>query len=219
MFKTVMAWPTASARPAALAALLVLALGMALAFPALGASVGGEAIPEASAAAAVPGPTAPPSAAAAVSGSAAPPSAPAVVSGSAAPPSATDAVPARPHRHPPAAHLTAAQRIDAHVRRLARGLDLDAGQQEKLRQILVDQHRQMLLLHGGNAAASGDVAGTTLAIYDQTKTRIRAILNDEQKKKYIVDVPREDLAPAQADLQHWMDLQEARRRQDSEVAK
>jgi hypothetical protein len=118
----------------------------------------------------------------------------------------------RPGRHGPARHLTVAQSIEESVRRLTRGLDLDPGQQARLRQILVDQRRQVLQLRSSSAP---DVAGTTLAIYGQTKARIRAMLNDEQRSKYSADVPRDTLAPAQADLQHWMKMQESKRQQDS----
>jgi len=119
-----------------------------------------------------------------------------------------------PHRHGPARHLTVAQSIDESVRRLTRALDLDSLQQTRLRQILLDQHRQVLQLRSGNAAGPVDVTGTTMAIYEQTKARIRAMLNDDQKKKYPADVPRDSLAPAQADLQHWMQLQDSKRKQD-----
>jgi pyruvate/2-oxoglutarate dehydrogenase complex dihydrolipoamide acyltransferase (E2) component len=118
-----------------------------------------------------------------------------------------------PRRHGPARRLTVAQSIDESVRRLTRALDLDPAQQERLRNILLDQHRQIMKLRGSGTAASGDVTGQTLAVYDRTKTRIRAMLNDEQKKKYMVDVPHDGLAPAQADLKHWMHIQEAKRRQ------
>ena len=128
-------------------------------------------------------------------------------------PTGPDAVATRAYRHAPARRLTVAQSIDESVRRLTRDLDLDPGQQARLRQILVDQHRQVLQLRSGNAPASVDVTGTTLAIYDQSKTRIRAMLNDEQRKKYSADVPRDTLAPAQADLQHWMQIQETKRKQ------
>ena len=106
--------------------------------------------------------------------------------------------------------MTVAQKIDENVRRLTRGLDLDAGQQQKLRQILLDQHRQIMALRQGNPAAQGDVAGTTMAIYDQSKARIRAMLTEEQRQKYSAEVPRSELAPAQADLQHWLDLQQGK---------
>jgi len=68
-------------------------------------------------------------------------------------PPAPDADSPKPSHHRPVKRLTAAQRIDENVRRLTRGLELDPGQQEKLRAILVDQHRRILDLRSGNAAA------------------------------------------------------------------
>lgn len=127
---------------------------------------------------------------------------------------APDAATPRTGHHRPARHLTVAQSIDESVRRLTRGLELDSGQQEALRQILADQHRRIMKLRSANSPAPAEVTGMTMAIYDQSKGRIRAMLNDEQKKKYSADVPRDDLAPAQADLKHWMGLQESKRRQD-----
>lgn len=121
----------------------------------------------------------------------------------------------RVSHHRPLRRLTAAQSIDQSVRRLSRGLNLNLGQQVRLRQILVDQQRATMQLRSRGAGVSGDLTGAMLAIYDQTKTRIRAMLDDEQKKKYSADVPREQTAPAQADLQHWLELQESRRAQDS----
>ena len=126
---------------------------------------------------------------------------------------APDAPAPRAGHHLPARRLTVAQSIEESVSRLTRGLDLDASQQENLRQILVDQHRRLMKLRSANSGAPADVTSTMLAIYGQTKARIRAMLNDEQKKKYSVDVPRDDLGPAQADLKHWMDLQDAKRTQ------
>ena len=128
-------------------------------------------------------------------------------------PPAVDAGHPTARRHPPAPRRTVAQSIDERVRRLTRGLELDPDQQEKLRQILMDQHRAVMALRSGNAGVPVDVAGTSLAIYDQTRVRIRAMLNDEQKQKYSAEVPRGELAPAQADLLHWMDLQDEKRRQ------
>jgi hypothetical protein len=120
-------------------------------------------------------------------------------------------------RKPPVRRLTVAQRIDENVRRLTRGLSLDVAQQQTLRQILADQHQQIMALRNGNAGAPGDVAGSAMAVYDQTRARIRAMLTEEQQQKYSVDVPRSELAPAKADLQHWIDLQESgQRRAQSE---
>lgn len=135
---------------------------------------------------------------------------PEVVSVAAAP----DGAAPRVHRHGPVRHLTVAQSIDESVHRLARGLDLNAAQQVRLRQILVDQHRLTMQLRSGGSAVSGNLTGTMLAIYDQTRARIRSMLDAEQLKKYPAAVPRDQTAPAQADLQHWMHLQESARKQD-----
>jgi hypothetical protein len=118
----------------------------------------------------------------------------------------------------PVRRMTVAQSIDESVRRLARGLDLDLDQQVRLRQILVDQHQQMMQLRIRGPGASGDITGPMLAIYDQSRTRIRSMLNEDQLKKYPAAVPHDQTAPAQADLQHWMQLQESKRRQDGGVS-
>lgn len=129
-------------------------------------------------------------------------------------PAPPDGAAPKVYRHGPVRHLTMAQSIDESVRRLTRGLDLDPGQQVRLRQILVEQHQQMMQLRSRGAGVSGDVTVATLAIYDQARARIRAVLNEEQLKKYPAAVPLEQTAPAQADLQHWMQIQESKRKQD-----
>ena len=130
---------------------------------------------------------------------------------------APDPVTPRFNHHHAVRRFSVAQSIDESVRRLARGLDLDAGQQTRLREILVNQHRQVMLLRNGAAAASGDVTGATMAIYDQTRARIRAMLNDEQLKKYPAALPRDQTAPAQADLQKWLQMQDSKRTQNDGV--
>lgn len=103
--------------------------------------------------------------------------------------------------------------IDETVSRLTRGLQLDEAQQKKLREILWDEQKQVWHLRQ-NPGAGVDWASATATIIGQTKTRIRAILNDEQKQKYVTDVPRDETAPAKADVEHWMKLQESQRLQD-----
>jgi hypothetical protein len=105
------------------------------------------------------------------------------------------------------------QGIDESVRRLTRALDLDPEQQARLRQILVDQQRQAQGLRNERSQPGADQAGLTLAVLERTKERIRAMLNEEQRKKYSADVPREMTAPANADLQHWMQMQESKKMQ------
>jgi hypothetical protein len=127
---------------------------------------------------------------------------------------AADAATPRVSHHHPARRLTVVQSIDESVHRLARGLDLDAGQQDRVREILVDQHLQMMRLRSGGATASDNMAGAMLSIYDQTRVRIRAILTDEQLQKYPAAVPRDQTAAGQADLQKWLKMQENKRKQD-----
>ena len=119
------------------------------------------------------------------------------------------------HRPP---HRTPAQVIDANVRRLAQALKLDQEQQAKLREILVDQYAQLTKLRTESAPGT-DRAGTMRAIVDRTRERIRGMLNDEQKKQYATDVPREVTAATRADLEHWLDVRDAQRRDDTEESK
>lgn len=122
-----------------------------------------------------------------------------------------DAAPVRVPR--PHVRRAPGQGIDETVHRLAKGLGLDEGQQKKLREILTDEQQQVWRLRR-NPGAGVDWAGASATIISQTKSRIRAMLNDEQRQKYETDVPRDQTAPAQADLQHWMQLQESKRQQD-----
>jgi hypothetical protein len=133
-------------------------------------------------------------------------------------PDAPDPVSPSARVHRPQVRHAPGHGIDETVRRLTRGLDLDPAQQAKLREILWDEQRQARKLRA-NSGAGVDWPSATATIVDQTKARIRVMLNDEQKKKYSMDVPREGLAPAQADLQHWMQLQESKRLQDNEISK
>jgi hypothetical protein len=101
---------------------------------------------------------------------------------------------------------------------MSRGLDLNAEQQVKLREILADEY-QRARKQSQNSEPGADRVAATMAIVDATKARIRALLSKEQEAKYETDVPREMTAPAQADLQHWMQVQESNRRQDEGAAK
>jgi hypothetical protein len=121
----------------------------------------------------------------------------------------------RSHRPP---HSTPAKVIDANVRRLAQGLKLDQEQQAKLREILVDQYAQLMKLRTESAPGT-DRAGAMRAIVDRTREKIREMLNDEQKEQYSTQVPREVTAATRADLEHWLDVRDAQRREDTEESK
>lgn len=77
-----------------------------------------------------------------------------------------------------------ASSLDVRVRRLARALDLSPPQQEQLRSILLKQEDQVRQAWADNSVPSSYRVLATRVISDQTADRIRAILNDEQKKKY-----------------------------------
>jgi hypothetical protein len=89
---------------------------------------------------------------------------------------------------------------------LARSLDLDASQQARLRELLESQRQQLRQLWADPGVSGTDRVGPTLAIFDRTRDQIRAMLTDEQKKKYPAAAPRELTAPAQADPEHWLRL-------------
>jgi len=129
------------------------------------------------------------------------------------PPPAVPDTAGAPERSPrPHVRRAPGRGVDETVRLLTRGLNLDASQQVRLRQILWDEQMQARDLRQ-NPGAGVDWVSATATIVDQTRTRIRAMLNDEQKQKYASDVPRDLTAPAQADLQHWLALQDSRRLQ------
>jgi hypothetical protein len=92
------------------------------------------------------------------------------------------------------------------VRRLTRILELDAGQQVRLREILDNQRRQIRKVWADTAGYGSDRVTPTRAVLERTREEIRAMLNEEQRKKYPAAIPQEGLAPARADVEHWIDL-------------
>jgi hypothetical protein len=121
---------------------------------------------------------------------------------------------ARSRSHRPQ-HRSPAQVTDANVHLLAQALKLDQEQQVKLREILVDQYAQLMKLRTESVPGT-DRAGAMRAIVDRTRERIRQMLNDEQKKQYVTEVPREVTAATRADLEHWLDVRDAQRKEDRE---
>ncbi len=104
-------------------------------------------------------------------------------------------------------HRTLAEAIDANVQRLSRGLNLDTSQQDKLRQILWDQHRELRARLVEKPQPGVDRAALTAAIIEHTKEQIRAMLDDEQRSRYSAQVPHGLTAASRADLEHWVEVQ------------
>jgi hypothetical protein len=112
---------------------------------------------------------------------------------------------ARIPRHP-SQRLTPEQALDERVLRLTRALELDEAQQARLREVLTNERRQIMKLRTDNPHPQADRVGPALAILDHTREEIRAMLNEEQKKKYPAPVPRSATTAASADVDYWMRL-------------
>ena len=74
--------------------------------------------------------------------------------------------------------------LDDRVRTLAQSLDLDAEQQSELRKVLQSQREEIMRVWSDTSVPAPYRVSATLAISDRTADQIRALLNDEQKKKY-----------------------------------
>jgi len=92
------------------------------------------------------------------------------------------------------------------VKLLTKGLDLDPVQQTRLRAILESERRQIRALWMDSTNPAGDRVAPTLAILDRSREQIRGMLNEEQKAKYGAALPRNEVAPAHADVDFWMRL-------------
>jgi len=107
------------------------------------------------------------------------------------------------HRATPAP--AARSGIDGRVQLLTKELDLDARQQVEVRKILVQQRAEVLQAWSDESLpAQMRVAGTR-AIGNRTAERIRAILNDAQREKYIKPKPSlPDQAQPAGNLESWI---------------
>lgn len=119
-------------------------------------------------------------------------------------PEAQRAQRSRSPRHGP--HRLSTGGLDVTIQSMTRALDLDAAQQARLREILLEEHRQILQARSEHSGPGADRVGPVLAILDRTRDQIRAMLHEDQKIKYQASVPRDQLAPANADVEHWLSL-------------
>jgi periplasmic protein CpxP/Spy len=74
--------------------------------------------------------------------------------------------------------------VDERVQRLTQQLNLSADQQTQVRSILQSQQEQMGELRQQEAGPSPDRRQKMMAIHEATTSKIRALLNDKQQKKY-----------------------------------
>ncbi len=95
--------------------------------------------------------------------------------------------------------------LDKRVALLTKELKLDASQQVRVKKILQDQQVQISRLWSDTAMAPALRINATQTIGDHTADQIRALLNEEQRKKYIQQHKREAKVGAPgADVQTWM---------------
>ena len=96
--------------------------------------------------------------------------------------------------------------LDDRVKLLAAELNLDAAQQTGVRRALIDEREQTLRVWSDTAVPAPIRIKATQGVADRTAARIRALLNEQQREKYIKPRPGE-LAPARTsgELQTWID--------------
>jgi hypothetical protein len=116
---------------------------------------------------------------------------------------ATPAAPAAP-AHP--THTTHHRpTLDDHVKALATALNLNESQQAAVKKILEQRQLETLRIRQDPSIEGSDRIGRLRALQDQTVQRIRAVLNDEQKKKYDpLAMRNREPAPDQKSVEDWL---------------
>jgi Spy/CpxP family protein refolding chaperone len=105
----------------------------------------------------------------------------------------------------PVAHRASRSPVVSRVALMARELDLDARQQAQVKAILEDQRAEVTRIWSDPSVSSAVRIAATQAIGDKTADRIRAALNDEQRKKYIKPRPHDaGVGAPGSDVQKWM---------------
>jgi hypothetical protein len=95
--------------------------------------------------------------------------------------------------------------LDRRVMLLARELGLDAAQQAQVKKVLQGQREQVARVWNDKSIPAARRVSATQAIGDRTADRIRALLNDEQRKKYIQPRKRDvAVGTAGGDVESWM---------------
>jgi hypothetical protein len=107
---------------------------------------------------------------------------------------------------PPAVRQLGAGTLEDRVTVFSRSLSLDAGQQASLRRILIEQRDAVRRIWSDRALLPAERAPATRAANERTGDQIRAMLNDEQKKKYN---PPKPSTPHEAgdkrSVEQWLD--------------
>jgi hypothetical protein len=109
---------------------------------------------------------------------------------------------AKPH---PAHSAHRRPTLDDRVKALAKALDLSDPQQAAVKGILEQRQAEILRLRQDGSISGEERIDRLRALQDQTVLRIRAVLNDEQKKKYDPLAVRDRTpAPDQKSVEDWL---------------
>ncbi len=94
--------------------------------------------------------------------------------------------------------------LEDRVTVLSKALDLDARQQLELHKILQRQREQVTKVWSDTSVAPAHRVLATQAIGDKTRDQIRALLNDEQKKRYNPPRQAHQAAGSSPSVEDWM---------------
>ena len=95
--------------------------------------------------------------------------------------------------------------LEERVQLLAKELDLDARQQTSVKAILAAQRAEMLKAWSDPTVPAAVRVGTTQAISERTSERIRAVLTESQRDKYLKSRLHETPVGAPGgDVEKWM---------------
>jgi len=94
--------------------------------------------------------------------------------------------------------------LDDRVRTLSKNLDLSEAQQSAVKKILEERQQETLRMRLDPSIAGSARIDQFRALQEKTVERIRAVLNEEQKKKYDpLAVRRLPPAPQQRSVEDW----------------
>jgi hypothetical protein len=101
-------------------------------------------------------------------------------------------------------HRSRRSGLEDRVAMLTKALDLDAKQQLALRKVLEREREQVREVWSDTSVAPALRVAATQAIGDRTADQVRALLNDEQKKRY--NPPRQvhEAAGSSRSIEDWM---------------
>jgi hypothetical protein len=94
--------------------------------------------------------------------------------------------------------------LEDRVRMLTKALDLDARQQSELRKVLQAQRNEVTRIWEDESMPAANRVVATQAVSDTTADRIRALLNDQQRKKFTPAKPPHEPAEGPT-VDEWMD--------------